>query len=765
MRVYQFRHGGAARILPGQHFSMKTRRAKSKPRPPKRAKRPARAKQAAPPKRVSRRAADPHYAREAERYEEPLPSREFVLQTLRDEAVPLDEVGLAKVLGIRRAEAEPFGRRLAAMERDGQILRNRKGAILVAQKVDVVSGRIAAHPDGFGFVVPDTGGEDLFLAPSEMKQVMHGDRVLVQPSGYDRRGRREARIVEVVERARTRLVGRLRLERRVAYVVPADRRIQQELLIEPGATFNAKPGQIVSAEIVVQPGPYTQPIGRVVEVLGEYDDPGMEIEIALRKHDLPFEFSAAAKRIATRLPRAVQSADLDGRKDLRSLPLVTIDGETAKDFDDAVYCERAASGYRLLVAIADVSHYVHAGDALDADARDRGNSVYFPRRVIPMLPEKLSNGLCSLNPHEDRLAMVCDITVTERGELAQYEFFPAVIRSHARLTYTRVAQALYQEPPQFDAETEPLRDRLRALDEVFRVLLQARQRRGAIDFETLETTIEFDAHGKIARIVATPRNDAHRLIEECMLAANVCASDFLQRRKHKALYRVHEGPTPEKLEKLRGFLKSFGLGLAGGDSPHARDYAQLLDSVKHRPDIQLLQTVLLRSLQQAVYSPENVGHFGLAYEAYTHFTSPIRRYPDLAVHRAIKAVLGGGTYSPGNWDALADHCSMTERRADDASRDVTAWLKCYYMRDRVNEEFSGSIVGVTGFGVFVALDDIYVEGLVHVSELGNDYFQFDPVGHLLRGERTRRMFRLADRIRVRVARVDLELARIDFVLA
>jgi ribonuclease R len=382
-----------------------------------------------------------------------------------------------------------------------------------------------------------------------------------------------------------------------------------------------------------------------------------------------------------------------------------------------------------------------------------------------MLPERLSNGLCSLNPEEDRLAMVCDIAVAARGELARYEFYPAAIRSHARLTYTQVARALYETPGRVAPEIEPLLERLRVLDRVFRALLTARGQRGAIDFDTVETEIDFDAHGKIARIRPVPRNDAHRLIEECMLAANVCASDFLQRRGHKALYRVHEGPTPEKLDALREFLKSFGLALGGGDSPHARDYARLLERIKQRPDMQLLQTVLLRSLQQAVYSPENVGHFGLAYEAYTHFTSPIRRYPDLVIHRAIKAALAGGAYDPGGWEALGLHCSMTERRADDASRDVQAWLKCYYMRDRVGDEFEGSISGVTSFGIFVALDDIYIEGLVHISELGNDYFQFDPVGHLLRGDRTRRTFRLADRVRVRVVRVDLELARIDFVLA
>jgi len=713
----------------------------------------------------ARRAADPFSAREAERYASPLPSREFILQTLEAEAVPVDEQRLAKLVGVARGALETFGRRLAAMERDGQILRNRKGAILVAQRVAVVRGRVEAHPDGHGFVVPDGGGESFYLAPAEMRAVMHGDRVLVQPGGLDRRGRREARIVEVLERAHKRIVGRLNVEHGVAFVVATDRRIQHDILIEPGGTGRAKPGQIVTAEIVVPPAAHAQPIGRITEVLGEVGDPGMEIEIALRKHDLPFEFAPEATRLAARLPAAVREADLKGHRDLRELAFVTIDGETAKDFDDAVYCEAAGKGFRLLVAIADVGHYVRPGDALDLGARERGNSVYFPRRVIPMLPEKLSNGLCSLNPDEDRLAMVCDIAMTARGEIERYEFYPAAIRSQARLTYTQVARALYEKPAQIGPEAGPRLTRLQVLDQAFRALLTARGRRGAIDFETIESEIDFDAQGKIARIRPAPRNDAHRLIEECMLAANVCASDFLQRRKHKALYRVHEGPTPEKLGALRTFLKSFGLQLGGGAAPHARDYARLLESIKKRPDMQLLQTVLLRSLQQAVYSPENVGHFGLAYEAYTHFTSPIRRYPDLVIHRAIKAALAGGAYDPGGWEALGLHCSMTERRADDASRDVNAWLKCYYMRDRVGDEFEGSISAVTGFGIFVALDDIAIDGLVHISELGNDYFQFDPVGHLLRGDRTKRTFRLADRVRVRVARVDLELARIDLVLA
>jgi ribonuclease R len=712
-----------------------------------------------------KRAHDPYRARESQRYESPLPSREFILATLEEEAVPVNETRLARLLQVTQGEREAFARRLAAMERDGQILRNRKGALLVAEKLKLVAGRVAAHPDGFGFLEPDDGTASLFVSPAEMRQLMHGDRVIARPGALDRRGRREASIVEVTERAQTRVVGRLHRERGIWIVSAADRRIQHDILVEPGATGGAKTGQVVTVQLVTQPGPHAQPIGRVVEVLGAYDDPGMEIEIALRKHALPFEFSKTAERIAARLPDAVRKQDLAGRRDLRGLALVTIDGETAKDFDDAVYCERAGRGYRLVVAIADVSHYVGHGDALDGDARTRGNSVYFPRRVIPMLPEKLSNGLCSLNPQVDRLAMACDMIITPRGEIAEYDFYPAVIRSHARLTYDRVAAALYETPPRLDGETRRLAERLEELERVFRALLKAREKRGAIDFDTVETELKFDARGKIERIVPVARNDAHRLIEECMLAANVCASDFLQKHKHPTLYRIHEGPTPEKLAALREFLKGFGLQLGGGDEPRAMDYAKLLEKLKQRPDVQLLQTVLLRSLQQAVYSPDNVGHFGLAYEHYTHFTSPIRRYPDLLVHRAIKAVLVGQRYEPGGWVDLGKHCSATERRADEATRDVVTWLKCYFMQDRVGQDFDGSISAVTSFGIFVALDGIYIEGLVHISELGTDYFEHDAGRHVLRGQRTGVSFRLGDRVRVRLARVGLEAGRIDFVLA
>ena len=694
-------------------------------------------------------------------------SREFILQTLKKKGVPVAEQELEHLLHVTSEDRDAFSKRIAAMERDGEIMRNRRGAICVVEKLDLVRGRVQGHPDGFGFLVPDDGKADLFLGPKEMREVLHGDRVVARISGTDRRGRPEGKIVEVLERGQQRIVGRLRSEHGILVVAAEDKRVSHEFLVPPDAAGGAKPGQVVTAEIVAQPAKHAQAVARVVEVLGNYADPGMEIEIALRKHALPYAFSRAAEDLCAKLPGEVTPEDRAGRTDLTGLPLVTIDGETAKDFDDAVYCEPAAKGdgWRLIVAIADVSHYVKHGDALDLDARERGNSVYFPRRVIPMLPEKLSNGLCSLNPDVLRLAMVCDMQVAADGDIKSYKFYPAVFRSHARLTYTEVAAMIDDGRGEVARRRQALLPHIRNLHRLFGQLLKARERRGAIDFESIETEMVFDDHGKIARIVPVKRNDAHRVIEECMLAANVCTSDFLRGHRHPMLYRIHEGPTPEKLGVLREFLKGFGLQLSGGENPHAKDYAKLLARVKDRPDAQLLQTVMLRSLQQAVYSPDNVGHFGLAYESYTHFTSPIRRYPDLLVHRAIKEVLARRRYEPGNWRELGAHCSMTERRADDATRDVVAWLKCYYMKDRVGEVFPGSISGVTAFGAFVALDEVYVEGLVHVSELGSDYFHFDAAKHQLMGERTRKRYRLGDRLKVEVARVDLDTSRIDFTLA
>jgi len=696
-----------------------------------------------------------------------IPSREQILDVLRERGVPMRADELAIALGVDgSAERDAFEGRLAAMTREGQLMTNRKGQLCVVAKLDLVTGKVQGHPDGFGFLIPDAGGPDVFLGPKEMHKALHGDRATVRLIGVDKRGRPEGAIVDVVERANREIVGRVYEERGIWYLVAENKRISQDILIPPDMRGKAKPGQVVVAELFEQPSAHREAMARVVQILGNYTDPGMEIEIALRKHDLPYEFSAAAKRQAARFPHDVQKADRKDRTDLTKLPLVTIDGETARDFDDAVYCERVGQDFRLLVAIADVSHYVRDADALDADARDRGTSVYFPRRVIPMLPEELSNELCSLKPEVDRLCMVCDMAITGSGEIRSYRFYPAVMHSRARLTYTQVWEWISQPATVTDKAAKALLPHLDTVYALYRVLAKARAERGALDFETIELELKFDSHGKIETIVPVVRNEAHKLIEECMLAANVCAAEYLLKQKQPALYRVHEGPTPEKLTALKEFLAGSALSLDGGDNPAPADYAKLLAQIKGRPDFNLLQTVLLRSLQQAVYSPDNEGHFGLGYDAYTHFTSPIRRYPDLLIHRCIKACLAGERYRPSSstWPELGLHCSLTERRADDATRDVENWLKCYFMQDKIGEVFAGTVSGVTHFGLFVTLDGLNVDGLVHVTELGNDYFHFDPIRHAMNGERTGKSFRLADRITVKVARVDLETTKIDFVL-
>jgi ribonuclease R len=684
-----------------------------------------------------------------------------ILQALNRAGAPLAADELAARLAIRPRERRAFNAALAALERAGEVVQNRAGALLVAKRIALVAGRIEGHADGHGFLVPDAGASleaSIYLPPAEMRQLMPGDRAAVRIGARDHRGRAIGEVVEVLERANRRIVGRLHAEHGVLFLVPEDRRVAHDILVPPAEAGKAKPGQVVTVDLVAQPSKHAQPIGRVSEVLGHHADPGIEIEIAVRKFDLPHEFSKKALAQARSLPDTVQEEDVEKRRDLRALEFVTIDGETAKDFDDAVVCRREAAGgkagWRLWVAIADVSHYVRHGDALDMDAGSRGTSVYFPRRVIPMLPEKLSNGLCSLNPNVDRLAMVCEMAITPQGEVARYEFYAGVIRSRARLTYTEVWKQLSGKNPA---------ENLALLYELFHALAAQRSRRGAIDFDTLETRMVFDERGKIEKIVPELRNDAHRIIEECMLAANVSAGNFLAERKQPVLYRVHDVPAADKVAALREFLAELGLQLPGGEIPEPKDYARLLERIRKRPDFGLLQTILLRSLKQAVYSPSNVGHFGLAFDAYVHFTSPIRRYPDLLVHRAIKAQLANKRYSDLDWEALGRHCSETERRADDASRDVENWLKCYYMRDHVGRTFSGSITGVVPFGLFVTLDDYFVDGLVHISELGRDYFQFDAARHMLLGERTGKRFRLADRMTVKLVRVDLETRKIDFV--
>ena len=712
---------------------------------------------------------DPHAAREAAKYDNPLPSREFIMSVLQEHGSPMTLKQLINHFDIQDDDSrEGLGFRLRAMERDGQVIRNRRNGYGLVSKMDLVPGRIQAHPDGFGFLIPDDNTDDIYLPPRQMRSLLHGDRAVVRKTGVDRRGRTEGALVEVLERHNQTLVGRLVYEHGLAFVIPSNKRIHQDIAIPPDYTQNANNGQIVLAEIVEQPNRSSQPLGRVVEVLGDHMAPGMEIDIAVRCHEIPVEWPQAVLDEAATFKSTVPPASKRNRLDLRELPLVTIDGEDAKDFDDAVYCHRDGRGWRLYVAIADVSHYVKPKSAMDGEATLRGNSVYFPGRVIPMLPEVLSNGLCSLNPHVDRLCMVCEMYVTPSGKVKDYTFHEGVMHSHARLTYNQVHAMLEGDPP-LRKKYEELYSHIEELYKLYKALRLQRERRGAIDFETTETRIVFGDNKKIQAVVPVERFVSHKMIEEYMVAANVAAAEYLLENEIAALYRVHDGPNDEKLENLRAFLKELGLTLGGRNDPKPKHYAKLLGEVRDRPDAQLIQTVLLRSLSQATYCPDNIGHFGLAYSAYTHFTSPIRRYPDLLVHRALRHLIRKSRrkfpYSHDNMISLGETCSTTERRADEATRDVVDWLKCEYMQDKVGEEYEGMITSVTSFGVFVQLDDIYVEGLIHVTSLQNDYYHFDAVKHRLVGERSKKVYRLSDRVRIRVLRVNLDEKKIDFELA
>ena len=732
---------------------------------------------------------DPHAQREAQKYDNPIQSREYILQHLKDRGAPATHETLCQELGQTSPEGiEALRRRLIAMCRDGQLICNRRDAFLPIEEADLVTGRVVGHRDGFGFLIPDDGGSDLFLTARQMRQVFHGDRVAARVDQVDDRGRREGKIVEVLEHRTSQIVGRFFKESGIAFVVPENARINHEILVPDEQAGKAVHGQYVVVEILRQPTIRTQPTGQVIEILGEHMAPGMEIDVAIRSYEIPHSWPPAVGEQAASIPAEVAEKDKANRVDIRNMRLVTIDDESARDFDDAIYCEpRPRGGYRLVVAIADVSHYVRPGSPLDEEAIQRGNSVYFPDHVVPMLPEKLSNGLCSLNPDVDRLCMVADMTISAAGNISGYTFYQAVMRSHARLTYNKVS-AMLEHPDteqgyKLSAHYADLLPHLHNLYGLYKLLRKARTERGAIDFETTETKIVFDAQRKIEEIVPVHRNDAHKIVEECMLCANVATARFLKKHKIQALYRVHDGPSEERLGNLRLFLGELGLQLGGGDKPSSADYQALLGQVADRPDANVIQMVMLRSLSQAVYSPEEAGHFGLGFASYTHFTSPIRRYPDLIVHRAIKSrihnpeatkdlvspkvhdpELAEYPYDYARMEQLGEHCSMTERRADDATRDVMAWLKCEFLRDHVGEEYDGIIGAVVPFGFFVELSDIYIEGLVHVSTLSGDYFHHDAVKHRLIGERTAVSFRLGDEVRVRVVRVDLEDRKIDLEL-
>lgn len=736
---------------------------------------------------------DPHLSRESEKYDKPIPSREFITSHLEARKGPATHPEMCEELSLTSEEdVEALRRRLLAMVRDGQLHCSRKGAFGLVDKLDLVRGRVQGHRDGFGFLIPDSGGSDYVLNHKQMRCCFDGDIVLARKGQRDHRGRIEATITEVLEHNTTELVGRFHWEGSFGVVHPENKRIAHDILIQPKDTSTANDGDIVVVEIIDQPQFRKQAIGKVTQVLGMHMAPGMEIDIALRTYDIPHVWPFEVEAQVVGFTHEVAEEDKANRVDLRDKAFVTIDGEDARDFDDAVFAQVLKNGNtQLYVAIADVSHYVPVDSPLDYEARSRGTSVYFPEQVIPMLPEVLSNGLCSLNPKTDRLSLVCEMEVSPAGEVIQFKFMEGLIFSHARLTYTMVGNFLDENEPTHRTEFakqygKAVVNNLDSLYNVYRQFRIARSKRGAIEYETRETRIVFNDDRKIDRIVATERNEAHRLIEECMLAANVSAATFLETLEVPCLYRVHDVPSFERLENLRAYMAEQGLALSGGLKPQAKDYQKLIEQISHRDDFELLQTVMLRSMAQAVYQPDNIGHFGLAFEKYAHFTSPIRRYPDLLVHRAIRSVIRskkrtalvkrvkGADVIPAReiypYDQkamfeLGEHCSMTERRADEATWDVMAWLKCEYMSDHIGEEYVGKISSVTNFGLFVQLEEVYVDGLVHISSLQSDYYQYDEAHHRLVGDRTRTVYALGDELKVRVARVSLDDRKIDFELA
>ncbi len=710
---------------------------------------------------------DPFADREADNYDQPIASREFILQCLGEARGPLPFERLAHILEYRDDERKTaLQRRLNAMVRDGQLFQNRKGQYAIVTQADLVVGEVIAHSDGFGFLRPDSGGEDLYLSAKQMRTLMHGDRAIVRPAGMNRRGKPEGKLIETLERRIATVSGHFFQESGLGFVRPDNRRLTQDILIPPGAESGARHGDIVSARITAYATIKSHTLGEITEILGNALTTDMHIELALRKFGLPHTWSEAVQQEAASLSETLPEGEVKRRRDIRDLSLITIDGEDARDFDDAVYCRPVAKGWKLFVAIADVSWYVQPGTALDSEAYERSTSAYFPGRVVPMLPEVLSNGLCSINPDVDRLCMLCEMDINEQGRLIGARFDSAVMRSRARLTYTKVAAMLLGTQEQQCAEYADLLPLLEDLHGLYKVLAEARRRRGAIEFESEEAGFVFDDQGQVCEIKPLVRNDAHKLIEECMILANTAAARYLEKHELPALYRVHAGPSEDDLASLREFLAGLGLSLGGGQEPRPQDYDKLLSETRQRPDAHVIQTVMLRSLKQAIYQPDNKGHFGLSLDSYTHFTSPIRRYSDLLVHRAIRHLIEGGNagnyrYAQHDMEKFGHQCSAHERRADEAGWDVAEVLKCKYLQAHLEEEFNGVIAGVSNFGLFVEIENISTSGLVHVTALGHDYFHHDPVHHRLKGEHTGTSFRLGEVMRVRLIRIDIEDRKID----
>ena len=702
---------------------------------------------------------DPHQKRESEKYDNPIPSREYILEFIKEK--PLNKFDLYDLLKVDGKQKKPLTHRLKAMVRDQQLSCDREGVFSIfSGKSGIMIGTVIANPKGFGFIKLEEGGKDLRLSSKEMQLVFHGDKVKARL--LNQRG--DAQIVKVIESIKT-VVGRLHLDQDDAYVVVDDKRIRNKINISEVTEDNTDE-QIVIVEIIKSPTFKSLAVGKITQILGNYMDEGVETDSALYRNGIPVDFSEEALAQTAKLPAVVTDEDKEGRINITDMKLVTIDGEDSRDFDDAVYAEPTKNGWKLVVAIADVSHYVKEGSDLDKDAIDRGNSVYFPRRVVPMLPEALSNGLCSINPDVERLCMTCEMNIDSEGNLLDYKFYPAVMLSHARLTYTKVSQILEHHDQALTNEYAPVLDNLNTLYDLYKTLKAARTKRGVMDFDRIESQILFNDNGKIDDIVARSRNDAHKLIEECMLMANQATAKFLAHNEEDFLYRTHPKPTAEKVETTRQFLTAIGLTLEGGVQPESKHFAKVLEDAKGRDDENIIKTVVLRTMKQAVYTPANEGHFGLAFDDYTHFTSPIRRYPDLLVHRAINRVLDKKKRKPSKkMVETGTHLSVTERRADDASRDVEQWLKCEYMRDKVGDTFNGVISGVAGFGIFIELTDVFVEGMIAMRDMKDDYYIFDDVHHQLKGERTGRTFQLGDTIKIQVASVSLDDRQMVFTPA